>query len=76
MHVRKIAASNSKADRFGAGGENQRAEVLAAPVREPDFSWPWDRSRPRGRRASARSTARGSMDPPSRIDEPEEIERT
>ena len=57
MDVRKIATRNAKPDRFGAGGEEQRAEALPAAVREPDFSGLGiDRDRA-GAGASARSRA-------------------
>src|SRR6266850_615285 len=38
MDMRKIATRNAEVDRFGAGGEEQRAEALPAAIREPDFS--------------------------------------
>ena len=38
MDVRKIATRNADVDRFGAGGEEQRAEAQPAAVHEPDFS--------------------------------------
>jgi hypothetical protein len=38
MDVRKIAAGNVEVDRFGAGGEEQRAEALPGAVCEPDFA--------------------------------------
>src|SRR6266481_4525028 len=38
MDMRKIAARNAEVDRFGAGGEEQRAEALLGAVCEPDFA--------------------------------------
>jgi hypothetical protein len=38
MDVRKIATRNAEVDRFGAGGEEQRAEALQGAVCEPDFA--------------------------------------
>src|SRR4029077_13400691 len=38
MDMRKIATRNAEVDRFGAGGEEQRAEAQPAAVHEPDFS--------------------------------------
>ena len=38
MDVRKIATRNAKPDRFGAGGEEQRAVALRGAVGEPDFA--------------------------------------
>ena len=38
MDVRKIATRNAEVDRFGAGGEEQRAVALPGAGGEPDFA--------------------------------------
>jgi len=38
MDMRQIAAGNVEPDRRGAGGEEQRAVMMPAAVREPDLT--------------------------------------